>query len=85
MTAIDMHTEDEQLRGMNVRQAPQPFTGFHMSVDPVENFDGAGGGSGSRTKGACTGSVLCLSLSSFPLLGILGLMSISVECFRKLL
>ncbi|MBI4563752.1 MAG: hypothetical protein HY716_03545 [Planctomycetes bacterium] len=56
MTGIDMHREDEQLLGMNIRQAPQPFAGFHMSVDPVENFDGAGAG-GSGRSGACTGSV----------------------------
>ncbi|MBI4564923.1 MAG: hypothetical protein HY716_09560 [Planctomycetes bacterium] len=72
MTAIDMHREDEQLRGLNIRQAPQPFTGYHMSADPVENFDGAGA-TGSGTAGACTGSASGEAGGAFALLNLLGI------------
>ena len=81
-TPIDMHTEEEKLLGINVRQAPQPFVGFWFSEDPASNFPGFrdGGGSG---KGGCSGSAEGGADHAAGLLALVGMSFLLVQVLRE--
>jgi len=84
MTSIDMHTDEEKLLGLNLRQAPQPFAGYWFSEDPANNFDGfrGGGGKGSGA-GGCGGSASGGAAGSIGLFSLVGLAFLMVQLLRE--
>ena len=84
MTSIDMHTDEEKLLGLNLRQAPQPFVGYWFSEDPANNFDGARGGGGDGSgAGGCTGSAGGGAAGSIGLFSLVGLAFLMVQLLRE--
>ncbi len=84
LTPIDFHTEEEKLLGLNVRQAPQPFTGYYQTEDPASNFPGSiyGKGKGSDSAGACHGSSSGGGASIAALAGLLAMAGLLVKTLR---
>jgi hypothetical protein len=84
MSSVDMHTDEEKLLGLNLRQAPQPFVGFFFSEDPANNFDGfrGGGGKGSHA-GGCAGSAGGGTEASVSLFALVGLSFLMIQVLRE--
>jgi hypothetical protein len=71
-TGIDMHTEEERMMGVNLRQAPQPFVGYWISDDPAATFPGASDSGGGSSGGGCSKSASGNAGTSSGLLGLMG-------------
>ena len=84
LAPIDMHTQEERMLGLNVRQAPQPFAGFWFSEDPADTFPGFrdGGGKGS-SAGGCGGSTEGGMGASVGLLALMGMTFLVVQVLRE--
>ena len=81
-TPIDMHTEDEKLLGMNVRQEPQPFVGYWVSEDPAATFPGASSGGSGKGGGGCGGSVGGGGGNVLGLVALMGLVGLLVRTLK---
>jgi len=80
-TPIDMHTDEEKLLGLNVRQAPQPFVGYYFSQDPANTFPGSKGGGGNGN--GCSGSATGGAGASAGLLALFGMTFLLVQVLRE--